>query len=136
MNVRALREYWKPALLTGVLVLLSSVVRLNFVIAGFRISPAVIFYPVLIMTLGLHAPVMVTALLTAAAVFSGRLAMEIIEDRAAADGLSVLPGALFYLLYGLLFGALVRDRKRVRLNVLFIGMTGMPSVCGESPRGA
>ncbi|MBR0171736.1 MAG: ATP-binding protein [Lachnospiraceae bacterium] len=120
MNVRTLRQYWKPALLTGVLVLLSSAVRLNVVVAGFRISPAVIFYPVLIMTLGLRVPVLLTALLTAMTVFSGRLAMEIIEDSAAADALSVLPGALFYLFYGLLFGALVRDRKRVRLNVLFI----------------
>lgn len=120
MNARTPGPYWKAALLTGVLVLLSSAVRLNLVVAGFRISPAVIFYPVLIITLGLRTPVMVTACVTAATVFSGRAVVELLDDSASADVLRVLPGALFYLFYGLLFGALVRDRKRVELNVLFI----------------
>ena len=99
---------WKRSLLTGTIVALASQLYWNVFVSGFRISPAVILLPILLMTIGKSISTIRITVTTAAVVFLFRLFL-------AASGLSSSPetagqlatNSIFYLCYGLLFSVLV-----------------------------
>ena len=94
---------WKRSLLTGTIVALASQLYWNVFVSGFRISPAVILLPILLMTIGKSISTIRITVTTAAVVFLFRLFL-------AASGLSSSPetagqlatNSIFYLCYGLL----------------------------------
>ena len=64
-------KYWKKNLLIGLIVALSSEFYLNVFVSNFRISPSVILFPVLIMTLGRELRTMDMAAAAACGIFRG-----------------------------------------------------------------
>lgn len=72
---------WKRSLLTGTIVALASQLYWNVFVSGFRISPAVILLPILLMTIGKSISTIQITVTTAAVVFLFRLFL-------AASGLS------------------------------------------------
>ena len=104
-------KYWKKNLLIGLIVALSSEFYLNVFVSNFRISPSVILFPVLIMTLGRELRIMDMAAAAACGIFCLRLLIRVLRGAAAAEAaLTVLPATLFYISYGLLFRPLIRNR--------------------------
>ena len=75
---------WKRSLLTGTIVALASQLYWNVFVSGFRISPAVILLPILLMTIGKSISTIRITVTTAAVVFLFRLFL-------AASGLSSSP---------------------------------------------
>ena len=76
---------WKRSLLTGTIVALASQLYWNVFVSGFRISPAVILLPILLMTIGKSTSTIQITVTTAAVVFLFRLFL-------AVSGLSSSPG--------------------------------------------
>ena len=111
---------WKRSLLTGTIVALASQLYWNVFVSGFRISPAVILLPILLMTIGKSISTIRITVTTAAVVFLFRLFL-------AASGLSSSPetagqlatNSIFYLCYGLLFSVLVPSKPTVSYRRLF-----------------
>lgn len=111
---------WKRSLLTGTIVALASQLYWNVFVSGFRISPAVILLPILLMTIGKSVSTIRITVTTAAVVFLFRLFL-------AASGLSSSPetagqlatNSIFYLCYGLLFSVLVPSKPTVSYRRLF-----------------
>lgn len=105
---RALRR----SLLIGAIIALTSQLYLNVFIDDFRISAAVVLLPVFLMTVGMRFSVVPICFWTAGIVFLFRFLILWAHSRALPGAaLSVLPGAVFYLIYGLMFHRLLRNRR-------------------------
>lgn len=99
-------------LTVGLMIALLSQLYLHAFVDHFRISAAVIALPVLLMTIGEPLRVMPLCGWTAGIVFLFRLLLSLPGGGDPVRvSLSLLPGAVFYLIYGALFGQLVRDRR-------------------------
>ena len=68
---------WKRSLLTGTIVALASQLYWNVFVSGFRISPAVILLPILLMTIGKSTSTIQITVTTAAVVFLFRLFLAV-----------------------------------------------------------
>lgn len=99
-------------LTVGLMIALLSQLYLHAFVDHFRISAAVIALPVLLMTIGEPLGVMPLCGWTAGIVFVSPVAFSAGGGDPVRVSLSLLPGAVFYLIYGALFGQLVRDRRK------------------------
>ena len=125
---------WKRSLLTGTIVALASQLYWNVFVSGFRISPAVILLPILLMTIGKSTSTIQITVTTAAVVFLFRLFL-------AVSGLSSSPetagqlatNSIFYLCYGLLFSVLVPSKPTVSYRRLFpsVFICDLPKCCNS-----
>lgn len=92
-------------LLIGAAVVISSEFYLGFSIADFRFSAAAVLFPVLLSAFGEVRDACRTGTLTASMVFAARFLMDLAGGVSPVEAVSQnLPGAFFYLFYGLLFG--------------------------------
>ena len=102
---------WKKSLLIGFVIALTSEFYLSFFVNNFRISPSVVFFPVLLMTVGIEVPVVPNALVTSALIFLARTSFQVFGGRPVTEAfLAVLPATFFYTVYGVLFHLFVRHR--------------------------
>lgn len=103
---------WKRTLAIGGVIALTSQLYWNAFIDYFRISTSVILLPVLLMTVGLELHTLTTCFVTSVIVFTVRF---LIQSGSAGmtwqTALYVLPGALFYLSYGVIFKLCIRNRR-------------------------
>lgn len=110
---------WKKSLLIGAIVAFTSQLYWNVFVTGFRISTSVILLPILLMTIGKNVSTMQICTVTASVVFLFRL---LLASGGFADfpdmAMQLIPNAVFYLCYGLLFSACVPNKHTVSLNRL------------------
>lgn len=102
---------WKRSLLISVTVALSSELYWNAFVSGFRISIAVVLLPILLLTLGKNLSTIKTCTITAC---------FILVFRAIAAGSSItnvpnkmlllLPNAVFYTCYGIIFAVMIPNK--------------------------
>lgn len=98
-------------LLIGAAVVISSEFYLGFSIADFRFSAAAVLFPVLLSAFGEVRDACRTGTLTASMVFAARFLMDLAGGVSPVEAVfQNLPGAFFYLFYGLLFGLMARGR--------------------------
>ena len=103
---------WQTSLLIGAVTALTSQIYLFVFINNFRISPAVILLPVLLMTVGRQLSTVVICAITALIVFLFRVVIvgwdgSIPEQTV----LQVIPGALYYFFYGLLLRIQIPSKR-------------------------
>ena len=108
---------WKRSLLTGTIVALASQLYWNVFVSGFRISPAVILLPILLMTIGKSTSTIRITVTTAAVVFLVFPASGLASFPETAGQLAT--NSIFYLCYGLLFSVLVPSKPTVSYRRLF-----------------
>lgn len=111
---------WKRSLLIGAIVACASQLYWNIFVPGFRISTSVILLPILLMTLGKSISTIQICTVTAAVVFVFRL---LLASSGFADftntALQLIPNAIFYLCYGLLFSSFIPNKHTVSYKWLF-----------------
>ena len=101
----------KKNLLIGLFVALASEFYLNVFVSNFRISPSVILFPILIMTLGQELRIMDMSVSAAAWIFCFRFLIRLFGGTAPAEAaIVVIPATIFYLSYGALFQLFIRNR--------------------------
>lgn len=102
---------WKKSLLIGFVIALTSEFYLSFFVSNFRVSPSVIIFPILLMTVGIEVPVIPNAVVTSALIFISRAGLQLFSGVPFAQAArAVFPATFFYTTYGILFRFLVRDR--------------------------
>lgn len=103
----------------GIIIALTSQLYWNAFVNNFRISISVILLPVLILTVGNQIHTRTLCGTTACLVFVFRWCICVFQGLPAGSAaLSVLPGALFYVCYGLLFKLQIRNKHIVQLEGL------------------
>ena len=103
-------------LLVGLLTVLSSQLYFSVFAEGFRISFAVILYPVLLITLMRDSHRPTTGAVTTLCVIILRTGIDLIWGTPPVQALLLeYPGGLFYLCYDLLLCLLIRDRRSASL---------------------
>lgn len=111
----------KRILLTGAVVAASSQLYWNLFTPNFRVSASVLLLPVLLMTIGKSAGTVKTCAATAVMVFFVRAAL-LFFALGSLPGKAVLflvPGSLFYLVYGLLFRLFIKSKYTAGWKRLF-----------------
>ena len=99
-------------LFTALIVFVSSEIYLSVFVNDFRISPSVAIFPVLLMTYDRECPLPLTGAVTAVILFLLRVPLYCARGYALRAALAtVQPGALFYLVYSLLFMLMVSNRQ-------------------------
>ena len=103
---------WQRKLLVGGLVALMGQLYLSLWAEGFRVSTAVVLYPILLMTLIRESHRPDTGVVTGLCVMGFRVLLDLIQgmDLAAAVLLEV-PGGVFYFVYEGMLCLTVRDRR-------------------------
>ena len=108
---------WRRTLAIGLVIAVSSQLYLNLFINNFRISISVVLLPILLMTLGLQLHTMPICASTALIVFLFRLCILLLRGDIPEDSaLQVIPGALFYIFYGILFKLQIRNKHIATLR--------------------
>ena len=77
---------WKKSLLIGFVIALTSEFYLSFFVSNFRVSPSVIIFPILLMTVGIEVPVIPNAVVTSALIFISRAGLQLFFGRALCPG--------------------------------------------------
>lgn len=104
----------KWLILTGLLTLACSEIYFSMFSTDFRVSPAVILFPLLLVTVDRDIPLFLAGMVTCAEVFAGRVIIYLSRGTAALAAVrSVFPGACFYVVYSFLFGRIVKNRYTV-----------------------
>ncbi len=102
----------RRSILIGTLIAVMSQLYLNVFLSDFRISASVALLPVLLMTVGIQLPTLPICLWSSGIVFLFRLLLLLLERRGLeAAVLQLVPGALYYIFYGLLFQLQIRNRN-------------------------
>ena len=110
---------WKRTLAIGIIIALTSQLYWNVFVNNFRISTSVILLPVLIMTVGSQIHTRTICFVTACIIFVFRLSIQMFQGVPFAAGLiQVLPGALFYICYGLIFKLQIKNKHIVQMERL------------------
>lgn len=108
---------WSETFLIGVAIALSSQLYLNLFINNFRISASVIILPVLLLTLGRQLHTMPICAATGGIVFLFRLLILLLHGDVLGDSIfQVVPGALFYVVYGIIFKLSVSNKHIASLR--------------------
>lgn len=116
-------NYWKRTLLIAITVTFSSQLYFNFFTDNFRISAAVILFPILLMTVAKEQHSAAVGCVTGAMVFIVRLFLIGSGITQIQDNVIVaLIGGLFYIAYGFLFSLLVKNKHTISFQRLIIGM--------------
>lgn len=111
---------WERRLLTAAATVLSGEIFFTLWIDNFRISGAVVLFPVLLMTLLQDSRVPFTGLLTGMCLLAVRSTISVVGGAAWTQAVLLhLPGAIFYPCYDALLCLLVRDRYQVPLSRLW-----------------
>ena len=106
--------HWQRLLLVGLLTALCSQLYFTAWAEGFRISTAVILYPILLITFMRESHRPDTGLVTCLCVLILRVLLDLVQGASfSAAFLREYPGGLFYLFYDALLCFLVRDRRSV-----------------------
>lgn len=112
---------WKKTLLIGVIIALTSQLYWNVFVDNFRISTSVILLPILIMTLGMQIHTRTICVVTALIVYVFRISILLLRGGDfAVSAVQVLPNALFYISYGLIFKLLIRNKHIVKIERLIV----------------
>ncbi len=107
---------FRRSIIIGALIALLSQIYLNVFINDFRISASVVLLPVLLMTVGIQLRTLPICIWTTGIVFLFRFVILLLEGRIPeSSAIAVIPGALYYLFYGLLFQLQIGDRRSVPL---------------------
>lgn len=103
---------WQRRLLVGLLVALTGQLYLSLWAEGFRVSTAVVLYPILLVTLMRESHRPDTGVVTALCVAVFRVGLDLFQGMALGTALLLeAPGGIFYLFYDCLLCLLVRDRR-------------------------
>lgn len=109
----------KRTLLIGVTIALASQLYWNVFVDNFRISTSVILLPILIMTLGMQIHTRTICLVTACIVFIFRISILLFRGGTIETAaLQVLPSAMFYISYGIVFKLLIKNKHIVKIERL------------------
>ncbi len=107
-------------LLISAITALSSELYWNVFASDFRISSSVILLPILLMTLGRNISTMKTCAVTACTVLLLRLLLASVGlSEVPARLIRLLPNAVFYLCYGILFSVLIPNKNTCSFKLLF-----------------
>ena len=113
-------KHWKQNGLVALVIVLFSELGLHFVISDFRISLAVVLFPFFLLTISRETPAWEVGVATGAAVWVFRALYSTARGTVLANAaLANLPGGLYYVFYGLLFGLIVRQRYVYHYNKLW-----------------
>ena len=112
---------WERMLLTAVATVLSGEVFFNFGIDNFRISGAVVIFPVLLLTLVQDGRMPLTGILTGVCLLLVRSAVNVVGGGESWMQAILLnyPAAVFYPCYDALLCLLIRDRYQAPLSQLW-----------------
>lgn len=111
---------WRKKLLISVLVALSSELYWNIFADGFRISMSVILLPILLMTLGRGLSTVITCAMTAGIVLLFRTFLSAGSiSMVSSTVVQLLPNAVFYLCYGILFSIMIPNKHICSYKSLF-----------------
>lgn len=114
---------WKRTLAIGVLIALTSQLYWNVFVNNFRISTSVILLPVLIMTVGIQIHTRTICFVTACIIYVFRLVILLFQGMPLEPSLiQVLPGALFYICYGLIFKLQIKNKHIVQMERLIVAI--------------
>lgn len=121
-NLRQLRlNASQRRLIIGLLTALTSQLYLTAWAEGFRMSAAVILYPILLVAVMRDSHRPDTGLVTGLCVMGLRVLTDLFRGLSPAAALVLeYPGGLFYLCYDLLLCLLVRDRRSATLRQLWV----------------
>ena len=112
---------WQTSLLIGAVTALTSQIYLFVFINNFRISPAVILLPVLLMTIGRQLSTIVICSITSLIVFLFRVVIVGWDGNIPEQTiLQVIPGALYYFFYGLLFRIQIPSKRTASVTAVII----------------
>lgn len=107
----------RAMLATGVVIALTSEIYVHLFINNFRVSPAVILFPVFLVTVARGADVVSTGLVTSVLVMVLRQAIGQASGADAAETfIANVPGGIFYFVYSILFVLLIRDREEKNIR--------------------
>ena len=113
-------KHWKQNGLVALAIVLFSELGLHFVISDFRISLAVVLFPFFLLTISRETPAWEVGATTGLAVWVFRVLYATARGTAlAAAARANLPGGLYYIFYGVLFGLIVRQRYVYHYNKLW-----------------
>ena len=116
-------KLWKRTLAIGVIIALASQLYWNVFVNNFRISTSVILLPVLIMTVGIQVHTRTIGFVTACTIYIFRLVILLFQGMPLETGLiQVLPGALFYICYGLIFKLQIKNKHIVQMERLIVAV--------------
>lgn len=116
-------KLWKRTLVIGVIIALASQLYWNVFVNNFRISTSVILLPVLIMTVGSQVHTRTICFVTACTIYIFRLVILLFQGMPLETGLiQVLPGALFYICYGLIFKLQIKNKHIVQMERLIVAV--------------
>ena len=116
-------KLWKRTLAIGVIIALASQLYWNVFVNNFRISTSVILLPVLIMTVGIQVQTRTICFVTACTIYIFRLVILLFQGMPLETGLiQVLPGALFYICYGLIFKLQIKNKHIVQMERLIVAV--------------
>ena len=116
-------KLWKRTLAIGVIIALASQLYWNVFVNNFRISTSVILLPVLIMTVGNQVHTRTICFVTACTIYIFRLVILLFQGMPLETGLiQVLPGALFYICYGLIFKLQIKNKHIVQMERLIVAV--------------
>lgn len=119
-GVRTDMKPWKRTLMIGMIIALTSQLYWDVFLDNFRISTSVILLPVLIMTFGSQVHTRTVCFVTALIVYLFRVLFLAISkaDLNMELVLQILPNALFYIFYGLVFKLLIKNKHIVKMERL------------------
>lgn len=110
----ALKKSAGRLLFAGFLTLICSEIYFSMFSSGFRISPAVILFPVLLLTVDRELPALAVGAVTCAEVFIGRILIGMGRGASVlATAHTAFPGAFFYIVYSALFSLMAGNRYTV-----------------------
>ena len=116
-------KLWKRTLAIGVIIALASQLYWNVFVNNFRISTSVILLPVLIMMVGIQVHTRTICFVTACTIYIFRLVILLFQGMPLETGLiQVLPGALFYICYGLIFKLQIKNKHIVQMERLIVAV--------------
>ena len=99
-----MEKKWRRLPVTGLIIFIASEISLTLFVSDFRISPAVVIFPVLLMTFDKELPLPLTGAATTVILLILRTLLYYARGYALSRALlTVQPGALFYFVYSLLF---------------------------------
>lgn len=114
---------WKRTLAIGTVIALTSQLYWNAFIDYFRISTSVILLPVLLMTVGLELHTITTCFVTSVIVFLLRFIIQTGGGNGAEEAvIHILPSALFYICYGIIFKLCIRNRRTASMQKLMFSI--------------
>lgn len=116
-------KQWNRLMAIGLIIAISSQIYWSVFVNNFRISIAVVLLPVLIMTVGKHIHTLTICTVTACTVFLFRGIIGATQTETLGELVAMnLPGSLFYICYGLLFKAMIRNKHVVEFDHLILAI--------------